>query len=200
MNKKIKFISILFLIVFSCFVVKAEEYLPNEARESLTAFINNMNTGNPEVFNYIDTNNTELYGNVQKYLNGSYLIYEVNNIDKLREDEYTVKGRISASGAGWNVTGFQVDFKLKKIDDKFIITDTTLFNVIGTENVLKFSLKIFAILGAVFAGFVIIVVVIVLIVLKKQKAKKVIETNAINIPNEVNIVKNTNEENISSQQ
>ena len=184
MNKKIKFISILLLIVFSCFVIKAQEYLPDEARESLTAFINDMNTGNTDIFNYIDTNNAELYGNVQKYLNGSYLVYEVNNSEKISDDEYTVTGRISASGAGWNVTGFKVDFKLKKVDDKFIIVDTTLFDIIGTENVLKFSLKIFAILGAFFAGFVIIVVVIVLIVLKKQKAKK---ANTVNVVNEENV-------------
>ena len=184
MNKRFKIITLLFLIIFSCFIVKAEEYLPYEARESLTAFINNMNTGNTDVFNYIDTNNAELYGNVQKYLNGSYLVYEVNNSEKISDDEYTVTGRISASGAGWNVTGFKVDFKLKKVDDKFIITDTTLFNVIGSENVLKFILKIFAILGAIFVGFVIIVVVIVLIVLKKQKAKK---ANTVNVVNEENV-------------
>ena len=85
------------------------------------------------------------------------------------DDTYIIKTRIMASGAGWHVSGATVEYKLKKINGIYKITDTDLFNKVGFENVFAFIMQIFAIVGGIMFFITLIVVIIVLIVVKKSK-------------------------------
>lgn len=159
---------ILLILPLTTFIVKAES-LDVEAQKAFYSFFENINNGSDDVYNYIDTSNTELYNNVQSYLHSVAIMCQIADVQK-EDSGYIVEARIAAEGLGWNVSGIKAKFELKKIDNEYKITDTDLFNYIGVENVFKFVIKIFAIIGAMFLGMLAIVIIIILI--HKDKKKK----------------------------
>ena len=147
--------------------------LNSNARISLDNFFECVNDADYDVYNYIDTTNTELYNNIQNYLNSLTINYQIINITE-KNNICTIDTRISASGIGWNVSGLTVTFELKKINNEYKITKTNLFDKIGFDNIFLFTSKIFAIVfGILFLIFAIppIIVVVCIIVYNKKKER-----------------------------
>ena len=172
MSKKMSkiLLSILLVLIIGIQLVHTVQAsdLDSNVKSSLDNFLGCINDGNNNVYNYIDTSNTELYNNVEKYLHDLRINYQITNITE-ENDIYTIETQIAAEGIGWSVSGFTVTFELKEIDNQYIITNTNLFDVIGIENVFSFILKILAVIGGV---ILIIIVIIVLIVIRMKKKNK----------------------------
>lgn len=140
--------------------------------ESFENFISFFNGDNEDIYSYIDANNYFIIENIQKYIGKTTIRFENIKYTKVDDDTYKVKARVSAEGTNWNVNGFSVEFTLEEYNNKYIITETNLFDKIGPENVTKFVFSIFGIVIGILAviGLVIIItVVIVIIVLKRRK-------------------------------
>lgn len=162
---------VLIVSILNIHPVYGQESLYLSADDALKKFVMCLNNGDDQVFDYIDKSNIELNRNVDNYLHGINLLYEIRDIKKNTDDSYTIKTVISARGAGWNVSGFTVDFRIDKINSQYKITDTTLFEVVGSENVLKFITKIFVAIGSILLIVGIVTVIIVVIVIKNKKKR-----------------------------
>ena len=162
-------LSLLLVLIISMQLAQTVQALDlnSNVKSSLDNFLKCMNDGDNNVYNYIDTSNTELYNNVESYLHSLAINYKITNITE-ENDTYTIEAKIAAAGIGWNVSGLTVKFELKEINNQYKITNTSLFDVIGIENVLSFILKIFAIIGGVLLILIVIIVIIVIRVRKKK--------------------------------
>lgn len=168
MKKIVKIVSIILILISTLNIISFAKNINFKAKESLDTFIQYLNTDNVDIYTYIDTSNTELYDNVNKFLGEASVIYTIKDVEET-ETESHIEATISASGDNWNVNGFKVEFDFKRINNEFILTNTTLFDVIGTENILKFTMKIFAIIGAIFLIVPLTVVIIVVLVIKTNR-------------------------------
>ena len=168
-NKKKVVILIIMFIILNIQVVKAYEtdIKNEEVKSSYNNFMMYLNEGNEEVFSYIDPENAELYNNLDRYLNAMAIKGEITKVSE-ENDIYLIKTKIMAEGPGWNVSGMTVEYKFKKIDDMYRITETNLFDVIGMENVGGFILKGFLIAGGVILIILSIIGTIVYVVIKKN--------------------------------
>lgn len=170
--KKICILLFISLITFfNINEVKAYEYyeLPYEAQTTFENFIYYLNNGNKQIYNIIDNNNQDLTYNIDKYLNGININYELKNISTLNENHYKIETKISAKGTNWNVSGFTTYYEVKKIDNEYKIVDTNLFDVVGSDNVMNFILRIFAIIGGIMLSVGLVITIIVVIVIKKNR-------------------------------
>ena len=171
MNKKVSkiLLSILLVLTISIQLVQTVQAsdLNSNIKSSLDNFLECINAGDNNVYNYIDTSNMELYNNVESYLHSLAINYQITNITE-ENNTYTIEAKIAASGIGGNVSGLTVKFELKEINNQYKITNTSLFDVIGIENVLSFILRIFAIIGGVLLFIIVIIVIIVIRVRKKK--------------------------------
>lgn len=115
-----------------------------KSRETLNAFIKYMNNGGSNIFDYIDRSNTELENNINQYLGTVSMNLNVTKIEE-RDDYSNISGTLTAHGDNWSCEGITVKFEFKKINDKYLLTDTTLFDHIGSANIEDFT-KVMAIL------------------------------------------------------
>ena len=145
--------------------------LPYEVKSTFENFFEYLNNSNEDIYNIIDSSNSELMDNISEYLHGIDIIYEVENINVINSNHYKIDTKISANGIGWNVTGFSTYYEIKLINDGYKIVNTNLFDVIGTENILYFILKKLAIVGGIISGIGLIVLLIILMVIKNKKTK-----------------------------
>ena len=128
------------------FVMASESNdLDGEAKKVLKSFTIYLKEGDKEVYNCIDTSNTELYNNVKNYMNDLSIKYSIKEV-KEENDVYVVKTKINASGEGWKVSGF-------------------------TVNVMSFIIKILLIIFGVLFVMGIIVVTIVIVIIKLTNKK-----------------------------
>ena len=178
MIKKINILIIILLliIIISPYVVNANSNnIEPEVKTTLQEFMKCLNNSDSNIYNYIDNSNLELCNNIEEYLNSVQIQYQITNTLK-ENDIYTIKTKIEASGIGWNVSGFTVQFNLKSINGKYKIVDTSLFDVIGSDNVMKFTMSIirtvFTIIGVVFLVIGIIIATVIIIIVKNKKNKK----------------------------
>lgn len=174
MIKKISKIvlSILLVMMISMQLAQTVQALElnSDVRASLDNFLECINDGDNNVYNYIDTSNTELYNNVESYLHSLAINYQITNITE-KNNTYIIETKIQAEGIGWNISGVTANFEIKEINNQYKITKTTLFDVIGMKNVFSFILKIFMIIGAVVLIFIVIIIIIVIIVVRMRKKK-----------------------------
>lgn len=162
---------LVFITILGIQIVNASATLvPSSVTTSLENFMECLNDGDEDIYNYIDTSNSELYNNIQKYLKSMEIRYQLEGIT-VENDTYYIETKIAASGIGWNVSGFTTNYEIKEIDNEYKIVNTDLFDTVGTENVFKFVLKIFGIIGGVILGIIAIVVTIVIIIVIKNKKK-----------------------------
>lgn len=163
---------LIFVIILGVQIVNASATLiPQGVNVALENFMECLNEGDEKIYEYIDSSNTKLYSDIQKYLKSMEIKYQIKNID-VENDTYYIETKIAASGIGWNVNGFSTNYEIKEIDNEYKIIQTDLFDVVGTENVFKFILKIFAIVGGVIFGIIAIVVTIVIVIVVKTKKNK----------------------------
>ena len=171
--KKI-FRNLIVLLVGICLIEGVSGATLNQeiAEKTVTDFITCMNDGDECALNYIDKSNEEMVANVREYLHAVEIHYYIKDIEKVNNEYYTVKMTINAEGPGWSMSGFTVKYDVKNVNGNIIITDTTLFDHIGTEAVGKFALTIFKIIGFVLLaifGLVAAIIIIVVFIFKKKK-------------------------------
>ena len=165
------FLILIFIIIAGVQIVNASSKLiPIDVKETLDSFFNCLDDGDEDVYNYIDSSNTELSNNIQTYLNSISIKYQITDINK-ENDTYFVEAKIAAQGINWNVSGFTTKYELKQINGEYKIINTDLFNVIGSDNVFAFVFKILAIVFGVIFTIIAIIVTIVIICVKKSKKK-----------------------------
>lgn len=167
MKNKIKLLIfvIIGIIIFSN-VVFAYKDLPSEVEYTIEEYIDCLEDNDENAFNYIDASNEELYTNTKEYLNNIIRMgYEIKDV-KEENDKYIVEATIDAEGKSWSVSGFTVKFNIEEKSGKYVITDTTLYNYIGTENAFKFVGFVFRTIGLVFLGIIVVVLVIVFVSIK----------------------------------
>ena len=133
--------------------------------------------GNPDVYDCIDVNNTKLKNNVIKYLGKTEVLYNYNDavLTKIDDNTFKSKGRLSARGENWNISGIEVEFTIKNINGNFVITDTNMFEFIGIENIFNSLIDNFDFLLLflmLFGGSLILILVIIIVVVRKKKKKK----------------------------
>ena len=144
----------------------------SEAVKTIDSFFEYLNSGDSEIYGIIDMSNADLYNGVREYLHGIHVEYEIKDIEE-KGNECTIKTRISAEGIGWSASGFTIKTTAKLIDGKYKVTDTTLFDNVGTENIFKMVFIILAIVfGIIFVVFLTIVIVVVIVIKKSNKKKK----------------------------
>lgn len=163
-------LQVLLFTIFSVSSVRAMDNYPSDVINTLGEFINNLDDGKEEVFNYIDSSNSDLNANIQKYLYGLDIKFEIKDV--ISDDNgYKITGILSASGGNWNINGFSADIIIKNINGKYLVTDTTIFNMIGSENIMKMVFKFLIIGFSIFIGIAVIIAIIVIVIIKKGKKK-----------------------------
>lgn len=174
---KIILIFMLIMILGSQYVCAAKQTLPRDVEETLEEFLENLEDGDTEVYNYFDTTNTELYNNVNEYLDEIEIDYKIKDF-KEENGIYYIDAKITASGQNWNVSGFTTTYELKKYGLNYIIIDTDLFDSIGTENIFNRIIRIILIVfGILFVAFIVIAVIVLIVVKSIIKAVKKKENN-----------------------
>lgn len=175
--KRIKYIMILMVVfmLFTVNTVQAKEVLPEAAEEVLEKFMTNLKEGDEEIYYYTDNTNSEMYNNIQQYLHHIDISYKIKNVTKNEEGSYTVKLKISAEGDSWKISGVTADIKIEDASVYgYVVTDTTIFDIIGPKNVTKFVFSIFGIVGIsiiILALIIIIVIVIIVLIVLRNKKK-----------------------------
>lgn len=168
-----RFVILLILVLIPLATIEAQTQTTPE--EAIEEFIVSLTSRSDSIYNQIDNTNTELVNDIKGYTGNLKIDYNIIKVDK--QNELTnVEIRINASGrqgnSGWEVNGVKVNITLKEENGNYIITDTDIFNKIGTKNVFKFVLKIFAIIGAIFITIAIIIATTVIICIKNDKKKR----------------------------
>ncbi len=180
MSKLLKSVVIIFILIISSMIflpianADMAPYSYDDPRYALNYFIYSLcdKNGFANVYDYIDTSNTELKKNVEEYLYAIDIDYEIKNTKQLENGNYMISTKIEAEGESWSINGISVDFELKQTDSGYVVVNTNLFDKVGTENVFKFVFKIFAIIGGVIFAFAAIIAIVVIIIVKNVKKKK----------------------------
>ena len=193
LTKSLLLLGLIAILIFQVAKAQTEsEIFSNiDLERAFHNFIICMNRQDEEVYNYIDTSNEELYNNIKEYLFPDLDYYGTNSfriktdVKEITEENgiYNIKTTIRAEGEGingrWSVSGFTANFEAKEIDGKYKITDTDLFDIIGTKNVGKFILMVFGIVFGIIALVILIIVLAVVFSLKKKKQPNDNNTNPI---------------------
>lgn len=168
-------ILIIMLILLSIQSVNAKETVPQEVQEVLDGFIQNLDKGNAQIYYYIDTSNTELYNNVQKYLNSIDIEYKIQEVKKNDDNSYMTKIKISANGKEWKINNISADVKLKQSEFGYVVSETTVFDLVGTENSGKYVMNKVITIGTVLGIMIIFIVILVVIVVtvRKKRSNKI---------------------------
>lgn len=188
MKIKYKIIALIILICLSLFVFNTTANATSEYQNSydydkvekvVDNFIYYLDTGNSNIYYIIDDTNTNLYQGILDYLYSDIEIeYDVKKIEKIDENTYKVKGKISASDENWNINGFSVYFELEKNYESYKIVQTDLFNKIGAENIAK---TVFNLVGIIFLAIILIIlffiiiatmIIIIIVVANKKKQRQ----------------------------
>ncbi len=182
MNKKIIFIILLVLTISLGFKVNAKEIKKVPEEKALKDIIKLFNNNDKEFYKRIDPS---LKDSFDEYFGNSKIkITKVNSSERVGANKYKIKVSFDAesnkNNSSWSVSGFTCYFTIKYDSEleSYVIVDTDIFNLIGTENVTKFVTRIFAIvfivLGIIFGGIglIVIIVGIVLIIVNSSKKKK----------------------------
>ena len=153
--------------------VYASQDLPLDVELNLDLFFYCLESGDEQVYDYIDTSDDEMRDNLQQYMGAIDADYEIVNFEE-NNGIYTVKIKIDASGNDWNVEGFSANFDFQEQDGTFKIVDTNLFDVIGTKGVTKFVFSIFGLVAVIFVliGLLFVSAIVIVIILLNRNKKK----------------------------
>ncbi|MBE5821397.1 MAG: hypothetical protein E7311_02270 [Clostridiales bacterium] len=149
----------------------------NEEREEQTPhksfmnFISHFRNGDIETYDYIDNSNIELANNIDKYIENIDITCSDMDIDKIGNDKYKIECEINAKGERWSTSGFKVEFKLMKQDNKYVIYETNLFEIIGPENIANFAIKLVGIIVLLSIVLPFVFFIVIFITIKKHKNK-----------------------------
>lgn len=156
-------------------LVRASESLPEEAKETLKDFIYYLSTGDDEVYRYILSSNKNLSSAVEGHLSRIQIQYFIKKVEQINDSVYQVYVVIQASGydkgVTWNMNGIPVMFELKKENEKYFVSQTDLFDKVGSNSVFSMILKIFLLLGGIFFIYGLLIIGIVLFIIKRNKKK-----------------------------
>lgn len=171
--RKLKSIVILIVmfIIFGMQSVNAKEDIPQEVQEVLDGFIQNLDNGDAQIYYYIDTSNTELYNNVQKYLNSMNIEYKIKDVKKNDDNSYETKINISAEGEKWKINNVSADVTLKESEFGYVVSETTVFDIVGTENQGKYIMN-----KAVTIGILLVIIIIVIVIVRAIRKNNKTET------------------------
>lgn len=171
--RKLKSIVILIVMfmIFGMQSANAKEDIPQEVQEVLDGFIQNLDNGDAQIYYYIDTSNTELYNNVQKYLNSMDIEYEIKDVKKNDDNSYTTKIKISAEGAEWKINNVSADVTLKESEFGYVVSETTVFDIVGTENQGKYIMN-----KAIIIGILLVIIIIVIVIARAIRKKRINKT------------------------
>lgn len=156
--------------------VYAFEYTEDQVTNLVIDYLKGIERGEVEPELYIDTHNAELLDNTKNF-NGKAYINLYNYKVEEYDDYAVINGYINARGtsgtSSWQVSGFKAEFVVREIDGRLAIESTSVFNYLGTENVVKIVGKVFAIVGLAFGGVVFLVLICLLIskMMKKRKSE-----------------------------
>ena len=155
------FFSLFFISLFlSGTVVLAQTSISSadkqEVADSLEGLVQAINEGNTEkIATFISPDNLTLQSEVQDSIRGG-VAYELDyspldsNTEIISNSEIKVKGKFSASGVGWNVSGLSVYFLFEKTQNQqWLITDTDFHKKIGFNYTSNYLKKIFIIIGPI---------------------------------------------------
>ena len=137
--------------------------------EEFNKFIYNLNIGGKDIFDSIDLDNKNLEANIKEYLKKIDITTTNTKIKKISNDKYKLVTVISAEGDTWEISGIKVEFTYEKGQKGFVITNTNLFDFVGTKNVLKLVKWILII---VFGSITVISIIIITIVIISTRKKK----------------------------
>lgn len=163
-----KIISVLFLFTILIINVNASE---KDIINFINDFQSEFNKGNASSINYFEKE--EHKEEIKKYLGNSTISLGEYKVEK-QENNYLVKAVLNANGknnGSWSTSGFTAKFTIKENNEIYIITDTTLFEHMGSENIMKSVLTIFGIVfGSI--GIISIIIVITIITISKKAKRK----------------------------
>lgn len=163
------------------------EFKEESPQKSFSNFINYLSNGDNRVYSYIDNSNIELATNIDKYIDKIEITYTNFEIEKSGNDKYIIECEIDAEGEGWSTSGFKTEYYLKKQDNRYIVYETTLFDVVGVENMAKFITSIFILIGIFSFLFPFIIILIIFNRIKRIKKKTDNNLNDINIEENIDI-------------
>lgn len=171
--RKLKSIVILIVmfIIFGMQSANAKEDIPQEVQEVLDGFIQNLDNGDAQIYYYIDTSNTKLYNNVQKYLNSMNIEYKIKDVKKNDDNSYETKINISAEGEKWKINNVSADVTLKESEFGYVVSETTVFDIVGTENQGKYIMN-----KAVTIGILLVIIIIVIVIVRAIRKNNKTET------------------------
>lgn len=170
-----KLITALLLFILLTININASE---QEVKRFINNFESEFNNGNASIINYFEKE--EHKEQIKKYLGNSTISLNDYKVEKEGND-YIVKTVLNANGknnGSWSTSGFTVEFTIKESYDEYIITDTTLFNHMGSENIMKSILIIFGIVfGSIGIISIIIIITIITVSKKAKRRQQDIQTN-----------------------
>lgn len=127
------------------FAVSSEEKIEIQQRISLIEEA--INSGEiQEIVDLVSPNALpELKDEILVELGGKSIQFqeEISTYEDLTEDKVKVKGRFSAKGMTWTVSGLGNYFIFEKVDDKWLLLETDFHKKLNPAFVLKFIKKIF---------------------------------------------------------
>ena len=112
--------------------VKALDIAPNpenQVKNTVNNFLLYIEYGSSYTFNYIDSNNKELYNKAQNRIHTYDSIdYEITKV-KQKGDIYKVDVKINAEGDDFKVNGITANFDVKYVNGAYRIVDTNFFDI-----------------------------------------------------------------------
>ena len=179
--KKILLIVLVALAFIGFTKVDAKEIKKVNEEKALKEIIKLFNEEDEEFYERIDPS---LEDNFDEYFGNTKIkITKIKSSERVGANKYKIKVSFDAesnkNNSSWSVSGFTCYFTIKYDSEleSYVIVDTDIFNLIGTENVTKFVTRILAIvfivLGIIFGGigFIAIIIGIVLIIVNSSKKK-----------------------------
>lgn len=152
----IKVTSILFISILLLNLSSAAPAIDTQRKitDKLDIIIYGINEGDTENITKIfsPNMNRSLSREIVSSIEGKSIRYSfsTSSMESIGENKLKAKGRISAEGESWSVSGMSNHYTFEKIDGEWYLADTNFHEKTGAGEVAKFVGLIFLIIGGVF--------------------------------------------------
>lgn len=140
---------IAFLLCTSVVLADVSSTDKNEIRDQIDLIVDSVNRGDADAILGIMSPNASpaLGSEIEESIAGKSIHFEqgISSYDDLGDGRVRAKGRYSAKGPGWSVSGLSNSYVFEKHDDSWLLVDTDFHQKLGPGHVFRMVGSVFAI-------------------------------------------------------
>lgn len=157
MHKKIFIIALALLLLLPLSSAEISSSDKEEIQNQIKLIVDSINKGNANFISSMISPNARqgLNEEIESKVAGKPITFSQNirSFEYIEDNQVKVRGRFSASGIGWEITGFSNYYTFENVEGTWLLTDTNFHTRADGSYILRFIIRIFTFLIPVFLLF-----------------------------------------------